>query len=123
MTSESAERRVVRADETLALVGGAVLLPASWLVVVAADHVTLAEARVLDMVNGFPGSIWPIVWLPMQLGTFLATLLVPVVVLRVSRNWRLAAATLLAGQLAFWASKGAKRIVGRGRPSALLTDV
>jgi glycosyltransferase 2 family protein len=107
----------------VAVLGGAVLLASSWVIVAARDHVPHFEVRTFDAVNGLPGFIWPMLWLPMQLGSFIATFVVAAITLVVSRDWRLSAATLLAGQAAFWAAKSVKNIVLRGRPYVLLTDV
>jgi undecaprenyl-diphosphatase len=117
------DRRSVRLGEVIAVIGGALLLAGSWAIVAARDHVPRFEARVFDALNGLPSFLWPIVWAPMQFGSFVASLVVPLVVVLVSRDWRLGAATLLAAQVAFWASKSVKRVVLRGRPNALLTDV
>ena len=102
---------------------GALLLAGSWLVVAARDHVPALEARVFDALNGLPGFIWPIVWLPMQVGSFIVSLIAAVVTFIISRDWRLSAATLLAGQAAFWGAKSVKHIVLRARPNVLLTEV
>ena len=116
-------RSRVRVGEVTAVVGGALLLAGSWIIVAARDHVPTFEVRAFDAINGLPGLLWPVVWAPMQLGSFIATLVVPVIVLVVSREWRLGAATLLAGQVAFWAAKNVKKIVLRARPNALLSGV
>ena len=102
---------------------GALLLAGSWLVVAARDHVPALEVRVFDALNGLPGFIWPIVWLPMQVGSFIVSLIAAVVTFIISRDWRLSAATLLAGQAAFWGAKSVKHIVLRARPNVLLTEV
>ena len=105
------------------MLGGALLLAGSWAIVAAGDHVPALEVRVFDALNGLPGFIWPIVWVPMQVGSFVVSLIAAVVTFVVSRDWRLSAATLLAGQVAFWGAKSVKRVVLRARPNVLLTDV
>ena len=105
------------------MLGGALLLAGSWVIVAAHDHVPAFEVRVFEAMNGLPGSIWPFVWVPMQVGSFVVSLLAAVVTFVVSRDWRLSTATLLAGQVAFWGAKCVKRVVLRARPNVLLTDV
>ena len=105
------------------MLGGALMLAGGWVVVAARDHVPTLEVRAFDALNGLPNFIWPIVWLPMQTGSFVVSLVAAVVTLIVSGDWRLSAATLLAGQAAFWGTKSVKRVVLRARPSVLLTDV
>jgi len=117
------ERDSVRVGEVVAVLGGALLLAGSWIIVAARDHLPKFEVRIFDAVNGLPDFIWPVVWVPMQLGSFVASFVVAAITLAVSRNWRLGAATLLATQLAFWSAKSVKNIVLRGRPNALIIDV
>jgi len=113
----------VRLGEVIAVLGGAVLLAASWLFVVATDNVPLWEERLFNDVNGLPGFIWPIIWLPMQGGSLVGSLVVVALIGLVSRSWRLAAAALVASQLAWWSAKWVKGLVGRGRPSEYIPGV
>ena len=69
-------RRRVRVGEAVAVVGGALLLTASWVVVAVAGHVPRWEARVFGDVNDLPDWLWQLVRVPMQLGSFLGSLLV-----------------------------------------------
>ena len=116
-------RRSVRVGEVAAVLGGALMLVGSWVVVAAHDHVPAFEVRVFHALNGLPDFVWPIVWMPMQVGSFVVSLLAAVVTFVVSGDWRLSAATLLAGQAAFWGAKSVKHIVLRARPNVLLTQV
>jgi undecaprenyl-diphosphatase len=113
----------VRVGEAVAVVGGAVLLTGSWVVVAVAGHVPAWEARVFGDVNDLPGWLWTPLRVPMQLGSFVGSLLVVAATALVSRNVRLTLAALLASQAAFWTAKGVKDLARRGRPDALLADV
>ena len=115
--------REVRVGEILLVLGSAFLLAASWFVVVAADTVPVWEEWLFSAVNGLPDFIWPMVWLPMQLGSLVGSLAVVAVVGLVSRSWRLTLATLVASQLAWWTAKWVKGLVGRGRPAAYIDDI
>jgi undecaprenyl-diphosphatase len=73
-------------------------------------------------VNDLPAALLWLVWPVMQLGSLAA---VPVygAVAALLRQWRLAAALLVAGGGAYLLAKVVKEAVGRGRPGALLEDV
>jgi undecaprenyl-diphosphatase len=112
-----------RVWEAVAVIGGATLLAASWVVVAIANHVPTWEQRAFWWINDLPGALWPILWGPMQLGSFIGSLVVVAMTGIVSRDRRLTMATLVASQAAFWSSKGVKHLVSRGRPEALLSGV
>jgi undecaprenyl-diphosphatase len=86
--------------EVAAVLGGAALLAGSWVVVAAADHVPALERRLFELVNDLPDVLWPIVWVPMQAGSFAGSLVIVAVTAVVSRNTRLTLATLVASQVA-----------------------
>jgi membrane-associated phospholipid phosphatase len=113
----------VNVGEAAAVIIGAALLAASWVVVAITERVPSWEVRTFEAVNGLPAALWPVMWIPMQLGSFLGSLVVVGVTAVVSRNTRLTLAALLGSQTAFWAAKGIKRLARRGRPEALLSDV
>jgi undecaprenyl-diphosphatase len=116
-------RRQVQAGEAIAVVGGATILAGSWFVVAVEREVPCWEARIFELVNDLPGFLWPIVWTPMQIGNFVGSLVVVGVTTAATHNVRLGVAALAATQVAFWTSKGIKRIAQRGRPAELLQDV
>ncbi len=119
----SREGRAVRPGEVAAVIGGALLLAASWVAVAVANHVPRWEARLFETVNDLPGFLWRALWAPMQIGSFVGSLVVVALTAIVSRNVRLTLAALVASQLAFWLSKAVKTTVSRGRPEALLAHV
>ena len=96
------------------MLGGAVLLAASWIFVVARDNVPLWEERLFSDINDLPGFLWPIVWVPMQSGSLVGSLVVVALIGIISRSWRLTAAALVASQVAWWGAKWVKGLVGTG---------
>ena len=116
-------RRDVRVGEVVAVVGGAALLAASWVVVAATKRVPAAEARVFKAVNDVTAAVWPVVWIPMQTGSLVGSVVVVAGTGVVSRSKRLTWATLVASQAAYWTAKEIKRIAARGRPGDLLDGV
>ena len=121
--ASSGQRRRVRTGEVVAVIGGALLLVASWGAVAVASHVPHREARLFRAVNDLPDFLWRALWAPMQLGSFVGSLVVVAITAVVSRSARLTLAALVASQLAFWLAKMIKTTVSRGRPEALLANV
>ncbi len=99
------------------------LLAGSWAIVSAAQDIPLFESRLFFGINGLPDGPWPVVWAPMQVGSFGGSLAVCVLLATRPRHRRVALTAIAASQAAYWASKGVKRLVSRGRPAALLVDV
>ncbi|MEP6659698.1 MAG: phosphatase PAP2 family protein [Acidimicrobiales bacterium] len=119
----AANRRGARVGEVVAVVGGGALLAGSWMAVAIDERVPIWEARVFDALNGLPGGIWPVVWLPMQTGSLIGSIVVVGATGLASRDTRLTLAALVASQAGYWSAKGVKGLVSRGRPSAFLADV
>ena len=99
--------------------GGAVVAVA---LTAPADRLSPLETAVFRAVNDLPDTLLPVVWLPMQSGSFGA---VPVGALGalVSRGRRPAAAVVTAGVAAYLLAKGVKRLSRRPRPAELLENV
>jgi undecaprenyl-diphosphatase len=114
--------RRVHPLEIATVLGGSIVLLASWVVVVRDHGVPRWEDDLFQAVNGLPGAIWPIVWGPMQLGSLVGSLAVIAVIYGLSRDVRLTLAALVASQAAWWSAKIVKRSVDRGRPSAFYAD-
>jgi len=115
--------RPVHAGPVVAVVGGGALLATSWVIVATTDHVSDLEARVFAAVNRLPGAAWPVVWVPMQLGSLVGSLAAVGVTWLVGRGRRLTLSALIASQTGYWAAKGVKRVVSRERPGMLLPEV
>src|SRR6266550_7776684 len=122
MVSESS-RQKVRRPEVVAVLGGSVVLAGSWVIVAVNHGVPWWEQDIFEWVNDLPDALWPVVWVPMQLGSLAGSLVVVVVTFVVTRQRRLTLAALAASQTAWWSAKVIKGIVTRGRPGALLANV
>jgi len=113
----------VRGGEVAAVLGGAAVLAGSWWAVAVNREVPRWEARVFVAVNDRPDALWPVVWGPMQVGSFVGSLVVVGATGVISRNPRLTLAALVGSQAAFWIAKGVKELAARGRPADLLREV
>ncbi len=109
--------------EVVAVLGGAILLAGSWIVVVAQATVPRWEARAFSAVNDLSDFWWFLVWGPMQIGSFLGSLVVVGLSGVISRDRRLTLAVLVGTQAAYWMAQGVKDVVSRGRPTAFLANV
>ena len=80
------------------------------------------EEEAFRAANELPDDVYPIVWAPMQYGTFGTTpALATVAALRGRR--RLAVSLLAAGTAAWLGAKGIKALVRRKRPAGVIDDV
>ena len=66
------------------MTGGGVLLAGSWAIVSAAQDIPLFESRLFVGINGLPDGPWPVVWAPMQVGSFGGSLAVCVLLATLS---------------------------------------
>ncbi|HVD69601.1 MAG TPA: phosphatase PAP2 family protein [Actinomycetota bacterium] len=84
--------------------------------------ISRTEVQAFRAVNDLPGAGFPVIWLPMQYGTFGT---VPVsAVLALARNRpRLALAIGIGGTAAWVSAKALKRCIGRGRPAIVIDGV
>jgi len=73
--------------------------------------------------NGAPDWVASVLYPVMQLGTVLAPLLLAVVVLVWKRDAWTAAAAVIGGLATWFAAKGVKQLVERGRPLQYLPDI
>jgi len=110
-------------SESAALLGGAAMLGATWVVVKAAMVVPPWEERAFRRANDLPDALWPVVWAPMQLGSVAGSVAAAALTAAVTRDNRLGVATVGATQAAWWGAKMVKLLVSRARPSLLLADV
>ncbi len=109
--------------EVVAVIGGAILLAGSWIVVAAQDTVPRWEARLFSAVNDMSNFWWVLVWGPMEIGSLLGSLVVVGLTGVISRDRRLTLAALVGSQAAYWTAQAVKNVVSRGRPTAYLTGV
>ena len=119
----ASSRARVRRGEVVAVLGGSLVLAGTWVVVAVNHGVPGWEQDIFEWVNDGPDALWPVVWVPMQLGSLAGSLVVVVVSFVVTRQRRLTLAALGASQTAWWSAKVIKGLVTRGRPGALLVHV
>jgi undecaprenyl-diphosphatase len=77
---------------------GAVILAAS-VVGALGPTIPAAEARVFHAINGLPGWLYGVLWLPMQLGNLVVGLLAGLAVAWVHHDWTVAIGVVLATAL------------------------
>ena len=107
-------------DAALVVAGAVVLVLAA--LPVHRTSVSPAEAAVFSVLNGTTVLPFVVVWTVMQLGN---VLVVPTatVLAAAFRRWWLAVELLIAGAGTYLVAKVVKRVVPRGRPRGLLSDV
>jgi undecaprenyl-diphosphatase len=110
--------RSTREVEGLALGVGVMLLAAAM----ARRPLAQAEVRGFRIANDLPDESYPIIWVPMQYGTFGAVPVTAAIALA-RRRPRLALAISAGGTTAWLLAKAAKVVVERGRPASLLRSV
>ena len=101
--------------------GGALALAVSALA--ASGELPRWEARLFRAVNGTPDWVATACWAPMQLGAGASPAVLGAALALRPGTRPLALRVAVAGGSAWLAAKGAKRLIGRGRPSAHLPAV
>jgi len=116
-----AERARLEHPRAIAIAAGIGFLVSA--AVASRDHVARWELDLTQWLNDAPQWVADALYPVMQLGTLTAPLLVALVILVVRRDWALAAATVVAGLIAWFGAKGVKKVVARGRPLEFLPDI
>ena len=88
----------------------------------ARRSISRTEVQAFRTVNDLPGAGFPVIWLPMQYGTF-GTVPVSAVLAFVRNRPRLALAIGVGGTTAWLSAKVLKRLIGRERPAGVIGDV
>src|SRR5688572_2484541 len=120
------EKRVSRVDETRTVrwerrpadavaAGVGVLILAAGMLAVRDESVSSLEARVFEAVNDLPEALYPLLWPFQQLGALLMGPLV-VIVVAITRRFRLAFAALFATVAKLVFERVVKAMVTRERP-------
>jgi glycosyltransferase 2 family protein len=99
------------------------VIAATTTAVAATTGVSAFEAKVFAGVNGVPDGWWPVVWFPMQAGSFAGSIVMSGAVAARLRDRHVAVAAFAATQAAYWGAKVVKRAVARERPAALVIGV
>ena len=100
-------------------IGGLVLSYA----VAAQDPVPSWELDLTDWINDVPDGVATLLYPVMQLGTLGGPILVAVAIGALRRDWWLSGATVVSGVVTWFAAKGIKQLVDRGRPGAYLSEI
>jgi undecaprenyl-diphosphatase len=87
------------------------------------DPLPPRELSLTTWINNAPDWVASVLYLPMQLGTVIAPLGFAVVMIVWKRDWWTAAASVVGGVATWFAAKGVKQIVKRGRPLQYLPDL
>jgi membrane-associated phospholipid phosphatase len=89
----------------------------------AGEGVSDGEEALFRRAHGLSAGFEPVLWAPMQLGSALAPLVVGPLLGHHVGDWRPAVGSVAVGIGGWWAAKGVKALVRRGRPASLLGDV
>jgi glycosyltransferase 2 family protein len=92
-------------------------------VIATQDPLPSWELSLTTWINNAPDWVATALYLPMQLGTVIAPLGFAIVVVLWKRDWWTAAASVAGGLTAWFAAKGIKQVVERGRPLQYLPDL
>lgn len=120
-TADRARTATFTHPGAIAVVAAATLL-VSWLVA-RADDLPAWELRLTRWINDVPEWVADAMYPVMQLGTPWAPVIVALAIGVLRRDWLLAAATATVGLVAWFAAKGVKEVVERGRPLRYLPDI
>jgi undecaprenyl-diphosphatase len=100
---------------------GAVVLTVSS--AVAANGVPSWERELFEVAYELPDGLNPLLWLPMQLGSAAAPVVLAPLTQWVTGHWQPAVGVLVVGLGGWWAAKGVKKLIERGRPFAVFKDL
>jgi undecaprenyl-diphosphatase len=81
------------------------------------------ELRLTELVNDVPDWVGSAMYPVMQMGTFAGPLIVAALIAIFRRDLVLSAAVVLTGLVTWFAAKGVKKMVERGRPLTYLPDI
>jgi glycosyltransferase 2 family protein len=116
----AAEWRWTRGDTGRVVVAGLTVVMGA---LAASRGVPSWERAAFTNLNRLPDFLYPALWLPMQLGNVWVGTAVAAAAALLIRSRRAAVVLLLAPVAAWFAAKGVKTLVGRGRPAAVGLEV
>lgn len=121
MQVDHTEAHVRRIEEIpRALVAAGVLVGSGWL---ATQDIPAVEESVFEVINGLPGWLEPVLWLPMQLGSLFGPFVVGGLAWWRWKKWRPAVGAVVAGVVSWQLAKVVKNYIERGRPLDELDEV
>jgi len=110
-------------DHPWRIAGGAVVVLAGASAVAAQRPLPARELDLTVWLNHAPDWVATALYPVMQLGTIIAPIAFAVVVMVWRRDWWTALASVVGGVVTWFAAKGVKQIVQRGRPLQYLPDI
>lgn len=90
---------------------------------VAANGVPSWERQLFEVAYELPDGLNGLLWLPMQLGSAAAPVVLAPLTQWVTGHWQPAVGVLVVGLGGWWAAKGVKKLIERGRPFAVFNDL
>jgi undecaprenyl-diphosphatase len=81
------------------------------------------ELRLTERINDVPDGVGSVLYPVMQMGTFGGPIIVAVLIAIFRRDLVLSAAVVVTGLVTWFAAKGVKKMVERGRPLTYLPDI
>jgi undecaprenyl-diphosphatase len=113
-------RQWTRGDTGRAVIAVGILVGSG---IAASKGVAHAEAQLFELVNGLPDVLYPVVWPVMQLGNVTVAVGVCAVAGLALRSARTVVVLTATPIVAWWAAKGVKELVQRGRPTGVGLEV
>jgi undecaprenyl-diphosphatase len=107
----------------LAIAGIAAVGLASSYVVAVQRPLPAWELRLTEWINDVPDWVGTALYPVMQMGTFAGPIIVAVLIAIFRRDLVLSAAVVVTGLVTWFAAKGVKKMVERGRPLTYLPDI
>jgi membrane-associated phospholipid phosphatase len=106
-----------------AIGGGAIGGLALSYAVAARDPIPSWELDATAWINDVPDGVATLLYPVMQFGTLGGPILVAAAVVVFQRDWWLGGATIVSSVVTWFAAKGVKQLVDRGRPGAYLSEI
>ncbi len=120
---ESPPGRLAAFPHVGAVVGCAVAGLGLSYVVAAQDPIPSWELDLTEWINDVPDGVAAFLYPVMQFGTLGGPILVAAALGVFRRDWWLGGATIVSGVVTWFAAKGVKELVDRGRPGAYLSEI
>jgi undecaprenyl-diphosphatase len=104
----------------LAVTGLILLLATAFLI--DGDQTIGPEGEIFSIINGLPGALVYVLWLPMQFGN-MVVVPIAIAIAALYRRWVLAAGFLLVGAGKYAGARMVKDVIERHRPAQVVDDV
>ncbi len=107
----------------LVIAGIAVVALVSSYAIAVQRPLPSSEIDLTDLINDAPGWVASALYPVMQMGTFAGPIVVAVLIAVFRRDLVLSAAVVVVGIATWFAAKGVKKVVERGRPLTYMPDI